>query len=106
VRSVATGLIGIVAVYHFADAIQGVAVNVLRGYKRTTVPMVVYAVSLWGVGLVGGYLLGLTDTLGPARAAAGFWLAAAASLGAAGIVVVGYFLVVSQRAVVAATVKP
>jgi len=35
---------------------------------------------LWGLGLGGGILLGLTDTFGPARGAQGFWFAAIASL--------------------------
>jgi MATE family multidrug resistance protein len=51
VRAVAAGLIGIVAFYHLVDALQAVVVNVLRGYKKTTVPMLVYAFALWGVGL-------------------------------------------------------
>ncbi|HZV55983.1 MAG TPA: MATE family efflux transporter [Rhodocyclaceae bacterium] len=96
VRAVATGLIGIIAFYHLADALQAVIVNVLRGYKKTTVPMLVYAFSLWGVGLGGGYLLGLTDMLGPARGAAGFWLAATVSVLLAGIVVLVYFLRISR----------
>lgn len=98
VRAVATTLVGIVAFYHVADSIQAVAVNVLRGYKKTSVPMMTYAVSLWGVGLGGGYLLGLTDVFGPPRGAAGFWQAAACSLILAGAIVLGYFLRVSQRA--------
>lgn len=95
VRAMAATLVGIVAVYHVADALQAVTVNVLRGYKKTTVPMVAYAVSLWGLGLGGGYVLGLTDLLGPARGAAGFWLAATASLVLAGLLVLAYFLRVS-----------
>jgi multidrug resistance protein, MATE family len=98
VRAIAVTLVGIVAFYHVADSIQAVAVNVLRGYKKTTVPMVAYAVSLWGVGLGGGYVLGLTDLLGPARGAAGFWLAAACSLVLAGAIVLAYFLHVSRKA--------
>jgi MATE family, multidrug efflux pump len=98
VRTLATSLVAIVAFYHLADSIQGVAVNVLRGYKKTAVPMLVYAVSLWGVGLGGGYLLGLTDLLGPARGAAGFWLASACSLLLAGTIVLAYFLHVSRQA--------
>lgn len=96
VRAVAAGLIAIIAAYHLVDALQTVVVNVLRGYKRTVVPMAIYVVSLWGVGLGGGYLLGLTDLAGPARGAAGFWLAATASLLLAGTVVLGYFLRVSR----------
>jgi MATE family multidrug resistance protein len=89
-------LIAIIAVYHLADALQTVVVNVLRGYKKTLVPMAAYVVSLWGIGLGGGYVLGLTDLLGLARGAAGFWIAAAASLGVAGSIVLAYFLTVSR----------
>ena len=93
----AASLLAIVALYHAVDAVQAVMAQVLRGYKRATAPMVIYAVSLWGVGLGGGYLLGLTDTLGPARGAAGFWIAAVASLSLAGAGVTGYFLRVSRQ---------
>jgi MATE family multidrug resistance protein len=99
VRAVAASLIAIIAFYHLADALQAVTVNVLRGYKKTTMPMVVYAVSLWGVGLGGGYVLGLTDLLGPARGAAGYWLAAAGSVLLAGVVVLIYFLRISRSPV-------
>jgi MATE family multidrug resistance protein len=105
VRRLAASLISLVAVYHVVDAVQAVAVNVLRGYKKTTVPMVVYALSLWGVGLGGGYVLGLTDWLGPARGAAGFWLAATGSLALAGTRVLGYFLAVAQKALAPAAMK-
>lgn len=105
VRRLAASLVALVALYHVADAVQAVTVNVLRGFKKTTVPMVVYAVSLWGLGLGGGYVLGLTDWLGPARGAAGFWLAATASLVLAGGLVFGYFLRVSQKALAPAATK-
>jgi MATE family multidrug resistance protein len=101
VLAAATGLLAIVAVYHVFDALQVVAVNVLRGYKRAVVPMLVYAVALWGVGLAGGYTLGLERIdLGPLAAmtpmgAPGFWIAATASLALAGGVVSVYFLAVS-----------
>lgn len=80
VQKVATPLIMLVALYHLGDALQAVAVNALRGYKKSVVPMVIYATMLWGVGLGGGVLLGLTDTFGTARGAQGFWIAAIASL--------------------------
>ena len=97
VRAAAALLIGYVAVYHVFDALQTAAVSVLRGYKKTTVPMAIYAVALWGVGLAGGYLLGLTDSFGPARGAPGFWLAALSSLALAGGLVTAYFLRVSKN---------
>lgn len=96
VRAAAALLIGYVAVYHVFDALQTAAVSVLRGYKKTAVPMVIYAVALWGVGLAGGYLLGLTDHFGAARGAPGFWLAALTSLALAGGLVTAYFIRVSR----------
>jgi len=80
VQAAAVPLIVLVGFYHLADALQAVAVNALRGYKKSAVPMVIYATALWGLGLGGGILLGLTDTFGPARGAPGFWIAAIASL--------------------------
>ncbi len=97
VAAAAASLLAIVGLYHAVDAVQAVMAQVLRGYKRATAPMVIYAVSLWGVGLGGGYLLGLTDALGPARGAAGFWIAAVASLSLAGAGVTGYFLWISGQ---------
>jgi len=105
VRLAAT-LLAFVAGYHLFDSIQAVAVNVLRGYKRAVVPMVIYAFALWGVGLGGGYLLGLTnavhiDWMGLASplGAAGFWAAAIGSLFLAGSLVSAYFLRVSAAAI-------
>jgi MATE family multidrug resistance protein len=80
VQQIATPLIMLVALYHLGDALQAVAVNALRGYKRSVVPMAVYGTLLWGVGLGGGILLGLTDRIVPALGAPGFWIAAIASL--------------------------
>ena len=63
-------------------------------------PTVIYAVTLWGVGLGGGYLLGLDplgltppNLLGPA----GFWLANSASLGLVGIGLLYYLRHIQRR---------
>jgi len=96
VAATAATLLAIVALYHLADAVQAVMAQVLRGYKRATAPMAIYAVALWGVGLGGGYLLGLTDTFGSPLGATGFWIAATASLALAGAGVLGYFLRISR----------
>ena len=101
-RRVAAGLIAFVAVYHLFDAVQAVVVNVLRGYKRAVVPMLIYAVALWGVGLGGGYVIGLTSVdlawmgISTPLGAPGFWLAAIASLMLASSLVTVYFLRVSH----------
>ncbi|MBA3253413.1 MAG: MATE family efflux transporter [Burkholderiaceae bacterium] len=84
VSAVALSLIGWAAVFHVFDACQGVCGFALRGYKNTFWPMVIYGVSLWGVGLAGGYWIALYDTpLGPPRGALGFWEAATVALGIA-----------------------
>ncbi len=98
VRAAAAPLIALVAGYHLMDALQAVAVNALRGYRKSTVPMAVYAFALWGVGLAGGYALGFGDLAGAPMGAAGFWLAAIASLALAGVLVAGYLDYVSRAA--------
>ena len=45
------------ALFHIADAAQTMAAFVLRAYRIATVPLVIYAVAMWGVGLGGGYVL-------------------------------------------------
>ena len=99
VRQIAASLLLLVLLFHPFDALQGLFAQILRSYKRATVPMVIYALALWGVGLAGGYLLGLTDTFGSARGISGFWMAAAAGLGLAGISVTLYFRHVAALAV-------
>jgi len=96
VQKVAIPLIALVALYHLGDALQAVAVNALRGYKKSVVPMLIYAVLLWGVGLGGGVLLGLTDTLGTARGAPGFWIAGIAGIWLAAGLVAAYLNAVSR----------
>jgi MATE family, multidrug efflux pump len=75
VQAAAIPLIRLAGIYHLGDALQAVTVNALRGYKKSTVPMVVYGVLLWGPGLGGGVVLGLTHVFGRPLGAAGFWIA-------------------------------
>jgi MATE family multidrug resistance protein len=96
VQQMAIPLIMLAGVYLLGDALQAVAVNALRGYKRSVVPMLIYATMLWGLGLGGGCLLGLTDTFGPARGAQGFWFAGIASLWLVAGLVVVYLNAVSK----------
>lgn len=102
VRQLATMLIGFAAFYHFFDALQAVAVNVLRGYKKSAVPMAIYAIALWGVGLGGGYVLGLTDWIAAPVGVQGFWLAAIVSLALAGGLATAYLLRVARAAEITA----
>ena len=103
VQQIATQLLAFIAFYQLFDTAQVVIVNALRGYKIAFMPMLVYTVALWGVGLGGGYLLGLTrfdaaDALGLSTpmGAAGFWLAGILSLVVAAGILFAYFLRISE----------
>jgi multidrug resistance protein, MATE family len=99
VRILAASVIALVAIYHQADALQAIAVNLLRGYKKAMVPMVIYAFALWGIGLPGGVLLGLYGVAAFGMAplgVPGFWVAAIAGLGSAGVGVTLYWRRVSR----------
>lgn len=95
IAAAAHRLIGLAAAFHAFDGLQNVSVSVLRGYKVTLAPMIIYGVSLWGIGLGGGYWLayrGLPAV--PPLGAIGLWAAALAGLGVAAV-----SLVVLARAV-------
>lgn len=110
VAALAASLLLLVACYHLFDALQAVAVNVLRGYHRTFWPMFIYATALWGPGLGGGCILGLGWGLDARRGpftlplfgplplgAPGFWLAAILSLALAGLTVTLYLAHISRQ---------
>ena len=71
-----------VAWYHLADALQAVCVFVLRCWRITLSPLLIYTVLLWGVGLYGGYRLAYQG-LGPwppTQAVSSFWLTSTLAL--------------------------
>lgn len=82
VATAAAALLGAVAAYHLADAIQTMCIFLLRSYRVTLAPLMIYCILLWGVGLAGGYALayhGLGD-LQPMNSPLAFWIASAAAL--------------------------
>ena len=89
-----------IAFYQLFDALQVTTAFVLRAYKVAVIPTAMYAVSLWGVGLGGGYLLGF-DSFGqtpPAlRGSAGFWFANSASIALVAAGLLWYLRVVQRR---------
>ena len=82
VARMALSLLGLAALFHVFDAVQGMGSFVLRGYRQTFWPMVIYGVALWGLGLGGGAWLAYNPSfLGPPRGAVGFWEAATLAIG-------------------------
>ena len=76
-------LLAWVALFHVADAAQTVAAFVLRAYRIATLPLLIYVVALWGVGLGGGYLAAFDPAgISPAwmHSARGFWSMATVGL--------------------------
>ncbi len=85
-------LLAWVTLFHIADAAQTLAAFTLRGYHLTVAPMLIYAASLWGVGLGGGYALAFNATgLTPAalQGAPGFWAACTAGITLAALALCG-----------------
>jgi MATE family multidrug resistance protein len=83
VAAVAAGLLLWVGLYHLGDSVQAMCVFVLRCYRVAVAPLVAYCVLLWGVGVVGGYLLAYRG-LGPwpaLNSPAAFWMASSFALG-------------------------
>src|SRR5690606_12129384 len=80
VRQLAAALLVYAAFYQLADAIQVAAAGALRGYHDTRATMLITLFAYWGVGLPLGYLLGLTDMLGPATGVRGLWVGLGAGL--------------------------
>ena len=75
-------LLGWVALYHLADAMQTLCVFILRSYRITVGPLVVYCVLLWGGGLGGGYVLAYRG-IGPwpaSHSPTSFWAASTLAL--------------------------
>ena len=106
VAAAALPLLAFVALFHVADATQTVAAFVLRAWRIATVPLIVNATALWGVGLAGGYLLAF-DPLGWAPAALhgarGFWFAATAGLLMTALALTAFLAWVLRRQRAAAT---
>ena len=97
VQKLAASLLIFGVIYHVTDACQSVSNFALRGYRVTVLPMVLYGVLLWCVGLGGGYWrgFGAVDFGGP-YGAAGFWAATTVGLILAGITLSGLALYVSR----------
>lgn len=82
VVALAATLLLAIAAYHLADALQTLCVFVLRSYRVTVLPLVLYGTLLWGLGLGGSYLLAFRG-LGPWAAMhspLAFWLMSAFAL--------------------------
>ena len=97
VQKLAASLLIFGVIYHVTDACQSVSNFALRGYRVTVLPMIMYGVLLWCVGLGGGYYLGFyAESFGGPYGATGFWAATSVGLFLAGISLSALALYVSH----------
>jgi MATE family multidrug resistance protein len=100
VKQFAIPLFIFIAFYQIFDALQVSAAFILRAYRIAFWPMLIYAVSLWGVGLGGGYMLGFNVTGNiplALQGASGFWAANSISLGVAAVFLLYLFKRTANR---------
>lgn len=97
VIAMGSSLLLFAAVFQLTDAAQTIASGALRGYKLTTIPMVIHITAFWGIGLGLGITLGLTDWLVSPMGIYGFWLALVISLSIAALMLVSYLARESRR---------
>lgn len=87
VIALGTGLLAAAALFQLADAAQVMALGLLRGVQDTRTPMIIAALSYWGIGVPASYVLGFPLGLG----GVGVWLGLALGLALAGILLLWRF---------------
>jgi MATE family multidrug resistance protein len=88
VVALASSLLLWTAAFHLFDGLQGLGVFVLRCFRVTLAPFVIYGILLWGLGLFGGYRLAYHG-VGPWSAMqtpAAFWIAGMVALALAALI--------------------
>lgn len=82
VASQASGLLAWMVWYQAVDALQVLCFFILRCYRVTLLPMLVYATFLWGVGLTGGYGLAYEGIgpIAPLMGPSAFWISSSVAL--------------------------
>lgn len=93
VAALAASLLLYAAAFQFPDGIQVVSAGALRGLGDTRVPMLLAAVSYWGIGMPLGAGLGLYLGWGPQ----GMWTGLIGGLSVAALLLGGRFLRSSRR---------
>ncbi|APX25142.1 MAG: MATE family efflux transporter [Rhodobacteraceae bacterium] len=81
ILAIGVALLMVAAAFQLVDALQVVALGLLRGLQDTRGPMIIAAVSYWGLGLPAGWLLGLHGGFGTV----GVWFGLTIGLGAAAV---------------------
>jgi MATE family multidrug resistance protein len=87
VMSIGVALLAMAALFQVVDALQVMALGLLRGVQDTTVPMIMATVSYWIIGLPASYWLAFSFGLGPM----GLWLGLVVGLSVAAVLLMWRF---------------
>jgi len=93
ILAIGTGLLALAALFQLVDGAQVIALGLLRGVQDTRVPMILAAVSYWGIGIPCSYLLGFTY----GYEGMGVWGGLVIGLGVASLLLNGRFWGVTIR---------
>ena len=97
VVNLAAQILLVCAAFQVVDGLQAIAAGSLRGLKATRMPMLLAAISYWGIGFPSAWILGLKLGYG----AVGIWTGLAISLAAAAALLLTRFWIMSGRAIAA-----
>ena len=89
-----------IAWFHLADALQAVSSFVLRSYRVTVAPLLIYVVLLWGLGLGGAYFWAYigTTSIAARPSPVTFWICSAIALTLTALVLMWLLAVTVRRA--------
>ncbi len=87
ILSLGVVLMGVAALFQLVDGAQVMALGFLRGVQDTRRPMILAAISYWGVGIPASLLLGFTLGMGPV----GIWLGLVVGLAVASVLLLSRF---------------
>lgn len=87
IMALSVQLLAVAALFQLVDAVQIMALGLLRGVQDTKVPLMLAGVSYWGLGLSSSYLLAFPLGLG----AVGVWLGLCVGLGTAAVLMSARF---------------
>lgn len=82
VAELAASMLAWLCLYHVGDSLQVLCFFILRCYKITLKPLLIYSVMLWGVGLYGGFSLAYLGvaSIPPLLSPKAFWIASSTAL--------------------------
>lgn len=102
VRELAASLLLMAALFQFSDGVQVGAAGALRGFKDTTIPMMMCVFSYWVVGFTFAYYYGVYRGEGPVLV----WIGLNVGLTVSAVLLVARYLLVTRARIDSAAQRP